>query len=721
MQKILLENGMELELCIRDQCFTGIGSVQMDGTTLRDSRRPAFVQIRTPDGVQLSDFEVIDRTIDPMHVCIELRPLAAPGGQMEWMLHEVRPRINPADWGKSPTVAHSTRLTLDIVPVTRSFGAHTAQGFGYQYQYQSEDHPIYKILDYATWEVSGRATGNELWLRNSFAPSIHRFDSVEEHYSTEWYLPSASNPNIFQFLPWQTTLEGFTLTFHDDGALVTWATAVSHVRSLFEKPRHTDAIFHWHEHCGDLGAGFATAPMEILWIPGDFRGSRTAQFNLYETIREMVYDTLHTEIGMRRERAASYGVIEEWNIPDLVRYREQGLPKLLDAGAKTIFLPNEFENNMNVYGVSNMCCTVDYKVAETVGEDNLRAFCQAALEAGTIVEMWGNTALSTLVPICAHRNGEQQRIDFLPKEGSISEVLATADDPFVRNASGAIEADHYTPMFAQLNLRDPAIWKYWMQQWQKAYDEIGIGGIFLDSSFNMSSDKFHWIANPQSKSGSGGTVDQTHLLGMGRPEQEPPPAILSQYRVYLDLMVEMQKAGYVYCGEDVGVFGIHRSGPGIETRLDNIPMWADSITNFDANLIRSLGADPDDIFFRGLAFRMIWFVYWDVERDELTYRLSGRASTEDAPTKTQIALFHAYNAVRDKMDRWKILPGGKAVLYTAIDGESQVLWAFEDIQLLLSAPHNVQDMVTSDEWNGQEVLSALSRHVYLLTTAKDAC
>ena len=72
--------------------------------------------------------------------------------------------------------------------------------------------------------------------------------------------------------------------------------------------------------------------------------------------------------------------------------------------AENQFLPNEFENNMNVYGVSNMCCTVDYKVAETVGEDKLTAFCRAAHAAGMSVEMWGNTALSTLTYLFAMRD-----------------------------------------------------------------------------------------------------------------------------------------------------------------------------------------------------------------------------------------------------------------------------------------------------------------------------
>ena len=98
-----------------------------------------------------------------------------------------------------------------------------------------------------------------------------------------------------------------------------------------------------------------------------------------------------------------------------------------------------------------------------------------------------------------NRDGDSDRIRFLPREGSIMEAL-DRNTSFVRNASNAIEADHYTPEFAVLNLRDPAVREYWLRKWKAAHDEVGLGAIFLDSSFNLSSDKFHYVQNTRGAS-----------------------------------------------------------------------------------------------------------------------------------------------------------------------------------------------------------------------------
>ena len=117
---------------------------------------------------------------------------------------------------------------------------------------------------------------------------------------------------------------------------------------------------------------------------------------------------------------------------------------------------------MNTWGLSNMCCNVDFKVAETVGEDKLRALCADAAQRGIRVGMWGNTAIAVNTVQFARRQGRPKRIDHLPLEGSIMEALDKSKRPFVINSYGAIEADHYTTSFCVLNLRDPVVRDYWL-------------------------------------------------------------------------------------------------------------------------------------------------------------------------------------------------------------------------------------------------------------------
>ncbi len=715
MNSISLPNGISLELVERDGFFLGIGAVHAGDVALRNPRRPMGVDIRTPNGEQMRDFRLeSQRTLDGGGHRLEFSMSVERGGLMEWMVHEVRPRLNLSDWTRGPEPAPDTSLVLEIRPVSRTLGGRDFVGFSYQYVYEGA-YPIYKILDRATWEVGGSAVGSEFWMRNCFVPSIQRFRDASDAYSSEWYIPDCANPSAFQFLPLQTELQGFTFATSPSGTLVTWAVGPAHIRSLFEKPRGEELLVHYHEHCDDLGAHFQTTPMEVLFCPDELAPHE--RFNAYDAVRELVHDALHKELGMRRERVTTYGQIEEWTAPDIDYYRREGVPKLLAAGCKTVYIANHFQNNMNTWGVGNMCCTVDYQVADSVGKDKLRALCADVRAGGANPEMWGNTSISVLSWVfdwsrTPSSDPSGERIRFLPREGSVMEALDGADAPFVRNASNAIEADHYTPIFCVLNLRDAAVRDYWLRRWGAASKDVGLGGIFLDSSFNLSSDKFHWVQNARPNSSSGVTADQTHLLGNVRPEVEPPSAILSQYRAHLDLMRDMQGIGYVYCNEDLGVFGIHRHGPGVELRLDCLPLWSDCIATFDVPALEMTGAEADDVFFRGLACRQMWSLFWDIQRNELSWSYGDLRGDVDRPKPQHLALFHAYNEVNDAMQTRHILPDDAGIVWHS-SGRT-VLWSLRDGTFPTAPGARVRDVLGRTEAVSDGHAAVARHHVYIV-------
>jgi hypothetical protein len=225
-----------------------------------------------------------------------------------------------------------------------------------------------------------------------------------------------------------------------------------------------------------------------------------------------------------------------------------------------------------------------------------------------------------------------------------------------------------------------------MKRWREANQKFGISGIFLDSSFNMTSDKFSYHYEAVGAE-HGATIDQTHLLGYGRPPREPSQSIESQYFAHLSLMVEMQGAGYQIVGEDVGVFGISRSGPGINLRLDNLALWQDCLIPFDIAAIEKAGYQPDDIFFRGLAYRQMWILYWDIACDALSFDYSGTATVNGelphVPTAWHIALLKTYKNAAPIMTSTEttrhILPHEKGVEYS--HGVHKVLWTFEEVTI----------------------------------------
>lgn len=678
----------EIELIEREGVFVGIGEVRVAGQLLRSSARPMSVEIRNPNGVLVSGYREISRVVSKDKAILKFSMQQESSGPMEFMLHTIRPRYNTANWTVG-AVPLSGEFTLTITPIERTFGKTRFLGFSYQYSYTSEELPIYKILDRSTWELGGRSIGNEIWMRNGTVASIKKIQDIADAYSTEWYLPGIHQPNIFQFFPLQTAMQGFTMTYSDEGALVTWPTEVSHVRTLIEKSTDDDVIVHWHEHCGDLNHTFSTPPVEVLFAPVS-RSKHVDRLNLYEDVRSTVWTTLHQQIGMREERVVPYGVMEEWGLPDLDKYRASGLPKLADAGIKMIMLPSEFQNNMNVYGVSNMCCTLDLNVAESVGERKLTDLCSDARAKDIRIEMWGNTSVSTLTEIFSRKNPGGENVKFLPEEGSIMDRIFEGGDPWVRNLSGAIEADHYTPVFAVMNLRHKAVQDYWLEKWGYAHTHIGLEGIFVDSSFNLSSDKFHYIQNAGGRAG-GATIDQTQLHGKARPNTNPNQVVLSQFRAYLDLMVKMQALGYSISAEDVGVFGISRSGPDAAQRAKCLPLWLESLCNFDTHLLQRAGYKPDNIFFEGLAYRVMWQLYWNPHRDALTFFQDGPRDDKDRPTAFHRELYKAFGKVGDLMYNRHISSDEAWVRYSKDDKECY--WVLRPCSVSFGRPKSILDVI----------------------------
>jgi hypothetical protein len=327
--------------------------------------------------------------------------------------------------------------------------------------------------------------------------------------------------------------------------------------------------------------------------------------------------------------------------------------------------------------------------------------------------MWANTALSTLAVMLAKRNGREQRIDFPEREGSVMQALKDAEDPFVRTASDAVDADHYTPVFAVLNLRDPDVRSIWLRYWKDLHDRIGVDDFFLDSSFNLSSDKFHWVNNASHGKMHGGTIDQVDLRGHRRGEQAIQPAIRSQYRAHLELMAGMQKLGYRYNAEDLGVFGVSRTGPRVSARLDNLFLWPECLAEFDARDIEQAGGEPDAAFFQGLAYRMMWVLFWPPAKDELSFRYAGNRDERDRPSDWHVSLLKAFDQVNDLMRNPHTLPEQRGVMYRPSD-QQQVLWAFEEWDMDLPRDMQIYSILENTNETGR-TFRAKKHHIYVMS------
>lgn len=155
----------------------------------------------------------------------------------------------------------------------------------------------------------------------------------------------------------------------------------------------------------------------------------------------------------------------------------------------------------------------------------------------------------------------------------------------------------------------------------------------------------------------------------------------------------MQAYGYHYCGEDVGVFGLKRSGPGIERRLDSLFLWSDSYVTFDREAIQKAGHVPDDIFFRGLAYRLMWNLYWNFDRQAISFR-HARGTEEDSPAPWHRAILQAYNRVEGQMLRRDVLEDDKGIHYHG--PQCEVVWAFSDFEMELQPGQSARNLLSGE-------------------------
>jgi hypothetical protein len=141
------------------------------------------------------------------------------------------------------------------------------------------------------------------------------------------------------------------------------------------------------------------------------------------------------------------------------------------------------------------------------------------------------------------------------------------------------------------------------------------------------------------------------------------------------------------------------------------------LASFDVPAIRQSGHDPDDVYFRGLAYRMIWGLHWDVSRDALTFRYGGASCEEDLPDTRHIALLRAYNRVESLMRERTILPEEAGVVYRSPSW--QVIWAFEDLRIPPEEVRSVRDVLSGEVLSNPPFLARKNR-VFLIESCCSA-
>jgi len=142
-----------------------------------------------------------------------------------------------------------------------------------------------------------------------------------------------------------------------------------------------------------------------------------------------------------------------------------------------------------------------------------------------------------------------------------------------------------------------------------------------------------------------------------------------------------------------------------------LPIWVECYTNFNASAISEAGLDVDDVFFRGLAYRVTWMLRWHPKQKVVTWKYD-RADDSGRPTDWQLSVFKAFGEVNDLMRNREILPKEKGVIYRS-DGK-RVLWAFQNFTLPLEGPTPIRDVLAGTATDTESALAAKKHRVYVI-------
>ena len=213
-------------------CWNGISQVRVGKHDLIAPGKKWTCEIRTPEGLELCRYVLEGQRQQGESLILTLRPHARQTRLMEWMIHASRQRLNLKDTDGDPTPLPGTIVELELSPIKRQLGTCVAHGLRYQWRFASGNVRIYQIMERSAWAPEGTVRNCQIRQRNCFVDSQETIDGEESHWATEWHLPDCGNSNTFQFIPFQTELDGFTFLSGSNGTLLPWEVSLHDIARL---------------------------------------------------------------------------------------------------------------------------------------------------------------------------------------------------------------------------------------------------------------------------------------------------------------------------------------------------------------------------------------------------------------------------------------------------------------------------------------------------------
>ncbi|OPZ25111.1 MAG: hypothetical protein BWZ02_02599 [Lentisphaerae bacterium ADurb.BinA184] len=569
----------------------------------------------------------------------------------------------------------TAQLALVFKPAAAEVGGRSFHGFTYWYEYDGEACPIHRLLDRATWEVGGNLDDISLVCRNWLTPPRMRIGR-ETTYSTvgldQWATLLPGN----MWARW-SLLPGFDLQYGRSGILIGWFDRVSLIRTTIESNAGEEVIrfndFHWFEQ----SATVATNPKTILHCPDVL--DPTAALNLWTALQDRDRTLAREQFGIPEEEPPRLTLSENvWQGFHFDRTYEGVLETAAEFGLDQIFVDVCWEQGqalketlntlvpadrrkgsiLEKYNHRNMCCVLDFKVAEAHGgEAALKRLCDRAAGKGVKVVSW----------MAAHVHPHSVIVDGPQCLQDGVEGVPTSDK-FKHGKNGAIAAMEsgrhpstgYVNSCWTLNLNSP-VYAYLRDSLLGVCERTGLAGFLWDSYSNM------------------GWWQVDYSDGSMRP----------QFDKMAGLYAEMTRRGLYVQPEAIVAFSSHSccglhggnvyAGELLGYSYDTV-ISLDNTECEDAAILR--GEAPVEMLFRCLAHRRV---------PCMSFHRVPRAEWNPAAAAAMKEYFAMYRAARGGMRRRTVLPDDAGVLWEDAHGAKQ-LWAFRG----QPAPAAAIDLLTGE-------------------------
>jgi hypothetical protein len=685
--------GLELIVDCRGGCMRGIRQANLNGKPLRTPAEAINPEIATPDGREVDRCELLDARLVDDAVVITTRPWWRTSHRMAWEEHGGHRRISGTSWSNGAWREEAHRLTWRIRPDGETIDGRDYVGFSYAYAFDCPGYAIHQLEDKATWELGGRAAGNTWIMRNAFAPSVVRLGS--DGFDSGWTLPGISNPYIFQHLPLNTQLTGFTFQYDAEHALVTVPARPSHVRSWYHQEPGSDLLLHFNQHVFDLTERIDLPAQRVLVAAADC--DETARRNHYLAVRDTLQGRIRAHYGVRADPVRPGGRIEDWDLKS-IEHHPAILTWMHAQGLRQIFIQPLWRSNetdlvaplggrdpvrSQRWGtLGNMCCVLEAEIAECFG--GWKAFERAlepARRLGLECFTWYSNCFSSMSP------------------------LANSDPTlFALDPNGQKSRNNYGHVLFALNNASPAAERLFLDTMRRL-KKAGCTGVFRDSHFNMGTDTIDWRAGGDPPWNGAMTPDQIGRARSGGWMRAPQ--VRSMHDAELKQMrMAQHELGFTYFVESAGLLGNVMCGTHEQRMQGEEWLWDDVRTGMDGEVLQKAGIAPLDAYFRSMAHRL--FRTPEVQANHWP-GANAYQDWYDAAGMTR--LNHAFLAVERGLGRRRLLPDGQGVAWTGADG-SETVFACRDFTHPLAGRAEVEEMVAGGTQSADGRLACSTHRIY---------